>query len=230
MTEIPIDPATGAIDAKPGAILLLRLGGAVAASVAFGLIAAASLAPWNFWVAVGLGFLFGTAFIGGTGYRIVIGVVRQSMEPAPASWSGATAGSALYAAVLFAIVTLWGRDGAYVVLAYGVAIAIAYLPVKLACLRVGCCTVGHGHRTPGDVDLRLLEVALTVGVLVVAGGLAPMSVDFAGIVAVAGHLGVRLLSRRMRNRWSWGWPPLAQPGAEIAPLALVLVLGMSVAF
>jgi len=215
---------------KPRGIFALRLGGAVAASVAFGLIAAAGFLPWSFWTAVGLGFLFGTAFIGGTGYRIIIGVVRRSTAPAPASWSGATAGSALYAAFLYGVASLVGSDGAPVLLAYGMAIGIAYLPVKLACLQIGCCTVGHGHHLPGDMDLRLLEAGLTLVVLAIGGALAFVNAGLAGLVVIAGHLAIRLLSRHLRDRRSWGWPPLRQPGAELAPLALLLALGIAAAF
>jgi hypothetical protein len=198
--------------------------------VAFGLIAAAGFPHWLFATAVGLGFLFGTAFIGGTGYRIILGVIRVSMAPAPASWSGATAGSALYAVILWAILAGGGHDGVFVLLAYGVAINIAYLPVKLACLRVGCCRVAHGHVTPANIDLRKLEAGLTIGVLAATAAIAPLGAGAGAITAIGGHLGVRAMSRHLRNRGSWGWPPLRQPGSEIAPLALLLCLAAVAAF
>jgi hypothetical protein len=214
----------------PRSVFLLRLTGAVVASAAFGLIAAASFPHWYFGTAVGLGFLFGTAFIGGTGYRIILGVVRVSMAPAPASWSGATAGSALYAAALWAILAGTGHDGVFVLLSYGVAINIAYLPVKFACLQVGCCRVAHGHVTPANIDLRKLEVGLTIGVLAASAAIAPLDGGAAAITAIGGHLGVRAISRHLRNRGSWGWPPLRQPGSEIAPLALLLCLSAIATF
>lgn len=211
---------------KASGIFLLRIGGAIAASVVFGLIATTAFLPWDFWRAVLLGFLFGTAFIGGTGYRIILGVIRMSRASAPASWSGATAGAALYAASLFAIAMLNGANGAFVLLAFGMAIGVAYLPIKLACLKVGCCTTGHGHHTPAGIDLRLLEIGLTLAVLTSAGALALVHVGLAALLAVAGHLGVRIVSRHMRNRSAWGWPPLRQPGAELAPLALLCGLAV----
>lgn len=209
---------------KGSGVFALRIGGAIAASVVFGLIATTAFIPWDFWRAVLLGFLFGTAFIGGTGYRIILGVIRVSSAAAPASWSGATAGAALYATGLFAIALLNNGDGALVMLAFGMAIGVAYLPIKLACLRVGCCTTGHGHRTPADIDLRMLEVGLTLAVLASAGALAFVHAGIAALVAVGGHLGIRIVSRHMRNRAAWGWPPLHQPGAELAPLALLCML------
>ncbi len=216
--------------AKPRGVFALRLAGAVAASMAFGLVAAASFPPWSFWPAFGLGFLFGTAFIGGTGYRIIIGVIRRSTASAPASWSGATVGSALYAAALWAVVTGFGLDGRFVLLAYGIAINLAYLPVKLACLRVGCCTATHGHTTPGAVDLRIIEIGATIGVLVASAGLAALNIGLGGTLAIGAHLAIRAMSRYLRDRTSWGWPPLRQPGSELAPLLLLLLLSGATAF
>jgi hypothetical protein len=198
----------------------------VAASAAFGLIAAAGFAQWNFWSAVAMGFLFGTAFIGGTGYRIIIGVVRASTAPAPASWSGATAGAALYAAALWAAMASLGLDAGDALFAFGAAINIAYLPVKLACFKVGCCKAAHGHDVPGGLDLRLCEIGMTVAVLLAGGAIAMLDIGLGGVAAIGGHLLVRLASRRLRDRWSWGWPVLRQPGVELAPLGLVLALGI----
>jgi hypothetical protein len=211
---------------RPRGVFALRLGGAVAASVAFGLIAAAGLAQWNFWSAVGLGFLFGTAFVGGTGYRIIIGVVRAIAASAPASWSGATAGAALYAIALWAVLASLRLDAGYVLLAFGIAINIAYLPVKLACFEVGCCRAAHGLQVPSGLDLRLLEIGMTVAVLLAGGAAAMVSTGLGGPVATGGHLLVRLVSRRLRDRWSWRWLALRQPGIELAPLSLVLALSI----
>ena len=204
--------------------LSLRLTGAVAASAAFGLIAVQVLPDASLPAAIGLGFLFGTSFIGGTGYRIILATIAARREPAPASWSGATAGAALLALVLWAVALLFGRDGSPVLLGFGVGINIAYLLAKSACLSAGCChALGERH----GVDLRVLELAATGVVLVTAGVLAFANVRAAAGLAIAGHLGVRLVSRRMRGRWSWGWPPLRQPGAEIAPLLATLVAALA---
>ena len=212
------------MSARSPVILLLRLAGAILASAAFGLIAAGSLVQWNFWAAVGLGFLFGTAFVGGTGYRIILALMRPNPAAAPASWSGATAGAALYAAALWAIVQSLGFDAQFVPLAFGVAINIAYLPVKVACMQVGCCTIAHSHKTPANFDLRRLEIVVTATILLASAALVPVSIGLGGVMAIGGHLALRVLSRHLRNRGSWGWPPLRQPGSELAPLALLLCL------
>lgn len=186
--------------ARSREIFLLRLTGAILASAAFGLIAASAFSHWNFWAAVGLGFPFGTAFIGGTGYRIIFGVLRRSTAPAPASWSGATVGSALYAAALWAVAASLGLDGAFVLLAYGVAINIAYLPVKRACLQVGCCAVAHGYATPANLDLRKLEIAMTIGILAASAALAALNLICGGFKRLAQDLPATLfkVARRVR--------------------------------
>jgi len=205
----------------PNLVLALRLGGAVLASAIFGLIAANAFEPWIFWVAFGLGFLFGTAFMIGTGYRILIAVARNRIEPSPVSWSGATAATAMLTLALCATVIFQGQDAQFIWLAFGIGINFAYLPIKTACLKVGCCQAVRGFALR---DLRLTEIALSLSVVLLAAGLAATGAVRPGaLVAIGGHLAIRLLSRYMRGRWSWGWPPLHQPGAELFPLALVLV-------
>lgn len=206
----------------PGPVLLLRLGGAVLASMVFGLVAAMAFQPWRFWVAVSLGFLFGTAFMVGTGYRILIAVARNRVEPSPVSWSGATAATALFALLLGGAAVLQSLEASYVWLAFGLGINCAYLPIKAACLKVGCC---RAVRPFVLKDLRLGEIVLSIAVisLAIALSLAGLLRLGAG-VAIGGHLAIRLLSRHLRGRWSWGWPPFTQPGAELAPLAVLVLV------
>lgn len=205
-------------------IFALRIGGAVLASAVFGLIAAHAFQPWNFAVAFGLGFLFGTAFMVGTGYRILIAVAMQRMEPAPVSWSGATAGVALMAMAIAAVAAWHKLDYGLVLLAFGAAINVCYLPIKSACLKVGCC---QAARPFALWDLRLVEIGLTVAILALAAALSLSgSIRQAALVAIGGHLLMRLMSRHLRNRWSWGWPPLKQPGAELAPLLAVTLVAL----
>ncbi len=205
----------------PGIVLSLRLGGAVLASAIFGLIAANAFQPWNFWIAFGLGFLFGTAFMVGTGYRILIAVARRRIEAAPVSWSGATAATALLTLALGLTLMLRGQEAQFIWLAFGIGINLAYLPIKTACLKVGCC---QATRPFALQDLRLTEIALSVGVVALATFLALSGFVLLGAcTAIGGHLAIRLLSRHMRGRWSWGWPPFGQPGAELFPLAVLVV-------
>lgn len=190
--------------------------------MAFGLIAALVWSPWNFWLAFGLGFLFGTAFVMGTGYRILIALARNELVGAPASWSGASAGACIAAFVVWLVALAGGQGGSFVLLALGVAINLAYVPVKIACRFKNCC---GAIVALGGIDLRLAEIATTVLILVATGAIAYAGfTSVAASIGIAGHLLVRLASRRLRGRWSWGWPPFGQPGAELAPLAAILVL------
>lgn len=216
--------ARGDAISPPTTVFVLRLLGAVGSSVAFGLIAALAWSPWNFWLAFGLGFVFGTAFVTGTGYRILIAVARNQLAAAPASWSGASAGACIGAFAVWLATVIGSGEGAFVLLALGIAINLAYLPVKAACRLKDCC---GALVALGGIDLRLAEIAATVVVLAAAGAVASAGFTSpAASIAIAGHLLVRLASRRLRGRWSWGWPPLSQPGAELTPLALLTVLSL----
>jgi hypothetical protein len=196
----------------------------VLASAAFGLIVAQTQSWTGLPTAIGSGFLFGTSFIGGTGYRIVMAAVQGQQREAPASWSGATAGAALLALVMYAVAVLTGGNGGPVLLGFGVGINLAYLLAKFACVSAGCCHADAAHRLA--IDLRSIEIGATIAILAGAAALAWVNLALAALVAIAGHLAVRLLSRRSRGRWSWGWPPLRQPGAEIAPLAMLVVVSV----
>lgn len=211
-------------------VFALRLASAVASSAAFGLAAAAAFPPWSLWSAVGLGFLFGTAFVGGTGYRILIAVASLKSDTAPASWSGAAAASALLALALWFIARWLGGPAIYVLVGYAIAINLAYLPVKGSCLAAGCCR--SVRRIDGlgiSLDLRQIEFGATLLVIAATLALATSFPVLAAVAGILGHLAVRLVSRRWRDRWSWGWPPLRQPGAELAPLAVLAMIAALVA-
>lgn len=203
-----------------------RVVAAVSGSVVYGLVAAQAIEPWSLYVAVGLGFLFGAFFVAGTGYRILLAVWQRQMRYAPPSWSGATAASALASAVGFIVLVSNGFAGTHLLLAFALAINVAYLWVKLGCVLAGCCgaPVTLLRR---EFDLRHLEISSAVVVLlmaVIAGMLRP---GIGAGLGIAGHIIVRLFSRARRDRFSWGWPPLRQPGAELVPLYLVLALALS---
>lgn len=196
----------------------LRLTAAVVGSVAFGLVAATAFPPWSFWGAVLLGFLFGTAFMVGTGYRILHALALRQAGKAPASWSGATCGAALLSLGLWAWSHWHGLQAGFIALAFGIAINLAYLLVKMACLKTGCC---RSVRPGLPLDLRKFEIGISIVLLIAATGLASVSIGGAAVLATGGHLAMRVFSRHMRGRWSWGWPPLRQPGAELFPLLLI---------
>jgi len=217
---------------SPGRALVIfaaRLLAALAGSTAFGLVAAAALPQWSIWTAFWLAFGFGFFFVGGTGYRILLAVARGREEAAAASWSGAAAGSALYALLLAAL--FWTGGGSPAVLAaYGLGINLAYGCVKTSCALVGCCEVDRRRHPwwPGALDLRLVELALAAGLAVATLGLVlSAQLPLAAIVGIGGHTAQRLASRWLRSRHSTGWPPLRQPGAELAPLYLLTMMSIA---
>lgn len=201
-------------------IFLLRLSSAIAGAGAFGLIAAPLSGLPYLPAAFVLAFGFGVVFVGGTGYRIVLAVaLRDGAQPAAASWSGATAVSALAALALAAS----GRDMSLVLAAYAVAINLAYVPVKLACLGAGCCTATRSAVPPSvrSPDLRLTEIGLTVAVLATAAAfLGAGAPAHAAAFGLCGHLMIRLLSRWARGRLPRHVLSPYGRGQEIAPLTL----------
>jgi hypothetical protein len=209
----------------------LRLLSAVGSAAIFGMLAA-PLTREAYWPsAFALAFIYGFFFVGGTGYRILIAVAFQdASRKASASWSGATAGSAL--AALIAAILLIGQDGnsILVLAAYAVAINTAYIPVKFACLEAGCC---HAHRRDPILirnhDLRHVEIALSTAVA--AASLASIWMDAFGLAAVlgtGGHLGVRILSRWSRDRLPGSSLDEELKGQELLPLALLLLASILV--
>jgi len=199
--------------------LSLRLVGGAMGVAAFGLIAAIAFQPWNIWVAVGLGMLFGAAYAVGAGYRIVGAVIRQTIQPTPASWAAAAAGATVVTMAVVILAAWLHLDFGYVLLAFGIAIGLAFLPTKAACIPAGCC---KATRPSPFGDLRLMEIGLSAAVLS-GGALLALAGEIAAaaFVAVGGHMAIRLLERRMRNSLSWGWPPFLQPAPEIFPLSVL---------
>lgn len=209
----------------------LRLASAVLSAAAFGLIAA-PLISLTYWPAAFLlAFGYGFFFLGGTGYRILVAVaLRDPSRNTAASWSGATAASAL--AALVAGVALWlaGSDPALLLAAYAVAINFAYLFVKLACLGAGCCTARRPLIAPSgqEPDLRHIELALTLVTLVgSAACLVSVSPAATALVGLTGHVGVRLLSRWARYRMPSRILTLNGRGQGVGPLALTWLLAIA---
>ncbi|MDP3524164.1 MAG: hypothetical protein Q8S27_06260 [Hoeflea sp.] len=208
---------------------LLRLASAIGSAAAFGMLAAPVTRSAYWPSAFALAFIYGVFFVGGTGFRILIAVALQDMSrKASASWSGATTASALAALIAALLLFFQGReDAALLLAAYAVAINAAYIPVKLACVKAGCC---HAHRRDRLVirnhDLRHVEIVASAFVL--AAALAAIWAGAAGLAAclgVGGHLAIRLLSRWSRDRLpAAGAQSGAQDeikGQELVPLALV---------
>lgn len=211
-------------------ILFLRLLSVVGASAAFGLLAAMLLPYHWFLSALVLAFLYGTAFMVGTGYRILIAVaLRDASRSTAASWSGATTGVALFGIFGWLILRVNGGDAALFLAAFAVALNAAYLPVKMACLLAGCCTAKREvmwlRLDLRQVDLRHVEIAIT-GMIMVMALLAFYAghLRLAASLGIGGHLALRYFSRWARERLPKNLLFQADAGQELLPLiALTLI-------
>ena len=221
------------LSSTPSRVFLLRVASAIASATVFGLLAAPVLSWPHLPAAFVLAFCFGFFFVGGTGYRIVVAVaLRDATRHTAASWTGATAASSLAAIAGAIVLAALGRDGVLLLAAYAVAINAAYLPVKLACLGAGCCVARRPLAAPGGrrLDLRRLEIGLTLAVLLVAfASLAGGAPAAAAILGLFGHMAVRLLSRWARRRMPHRVFSPDGTGQEFAPLMLALVFAVGVA-
>ncbi|WP_035527306.1 hypothetical protein [Hoeflea sp. BAL378] len=209
---------------------LLRLTSAIGSAAVFGLLAAPVLQGAYWPSAFALAFIYGFFFVGGTGYRILIAVaLRDGSRKASASWSGATTASALAALVAALLLQLQSGQAALLVLAaYAVAINIAYIPVKFACVEAGCC---HAHRRDPVIirnhDLRHVEIIASAVVLALAtAALWAGATGLAACLGVGGHLAIRLLSRWSRERMPGAGLQDEVKGQELVPLGLVLAAAL----
>lgn len=89
---------------------------------------------------------------------------------------------------------------------------------------VGCCRATHRHHRASRVSLPVVEAVVSALILGLAAILGQGNPALGGGVAIGGHLIQLLTSRYLRDCWSWGWPPLRQPGAELAPLYILTAL------
>jgi len=206
-------------------IFILRILAAVGSAAIFGLVATSTSAGISLIPAVFVAFLFGTAFVGGTGYRIIRSVFTSEHIASPASWSGAAAASAIACLLALALWTRTMDHAARVMLGYTLAINFAYLAVKASCALAGCChaEVRIAHRTFG---LRAVELTITLILLALVSLLSLLDFWLAAFAGLAGHTALRFYSRAKRCRRATGWPPLRQPGAELAPLQLLSLLAL----
>ncbi len=220
------------LSSTPSRVFLLRVASAIVSAAAFGLLAAPVLSWPHLQAAFFLAFCFGFFYVGGTGYRIVLAVaLRDATRHTAASWTGATAASSLAALAAATVLAALGRDDMLLLAAYAVAINVAYLPVKLACLGAGCCVARRPLAAPGGrrLDLRRLEIGLTLAALLVAlASLAGGEPSAAAILGLFGHLAVRLLSRWARRRMPHRVFSPGGTGQEFAPLMLALVFTVGV--
>lgn len=208
---------------------LARASAAVGSAAAFGLIAAPLLPFAPIFAAPLMAIAFGFFFLLGTGHRILIAVIRRDFgSPAGASWTGASTVSTLAVAALVLILASTGGNAGLALAAHAAAINTAYLLVKLGCHQAGCCRSERAR--PGWPDLRMAEAA--VAGCLIASVLLLLSIEqstAAGLVGVTGHLAVRVVSRRERNRLPQALLSLGGRGQELVALPLLLATGLSAA-
>jgi hypothetical protein len=209
-------------------ILSLRLLSAIGASAMFGLMAASLLPyPWLLSAFL-LAFAFGTAFMVGTGYRILIAVARRNpAATASASWSGATTGMAVFALLGWGYLSITRGEGPLFLGAFAVALNIAYLPVKGACLLAGCCTAQR--RVAGlTIDLRMLEIGVSLALAALAAlALAARQPAWAALLGIGGHLALRYASRWARQRLPDNLIFQPDAGQELLPLLVLTLTALS---
>ncbi|WP_372424692.1 hypothetical protein [Salinarimonas chemoclinalis] len=221
----------GYVATRTGRTLGYRLGSAVIGAASFGLVAAPLLPLSYLPAAVILAFLYGFFFLGGAGYRILTAVTRRDAgAPAPVSWTGGAAASALAAALAGVALTLASGDGALLLAAYAVGANVSYAFAKLGCLEAGCCAAARPVPLLARLDLRVAEVAATLAILALAGGgLAAGLPAAAALAGIGGHLLVRIVSRWARDRRPRGVLTLSGTGQELIPLLAVLGVAMGLA-
>lgn len=201
-------------------IFLTRIGAAVSASVIFGLLIAGR-AGGSYWLrAVGLAVLYGFFFLLGTGYRIVLATFLVPWrQNASAAWSGAAASVALATAGVIAVLSADPPLAARFAAASGLALNVAYVIVKQACIGAGCCRAMQYRKS---LDLRRLEMVLT-GAIAVAAGFTVLSGrdGAAALLAFGGHLAVRYYSRFARGKLPSNGFYQSGRGLELVPLMVV---------
>ncbi|MDF1606609.1 hypothetical protein PZ897_00315 [Hoeflea sp. YIM 152468] len=211
---------------------VLRLFSAVGSAAVFGLLVAPATGAAYWPAAFAWAFGFGFFFVGGTGYRILIAVAARTPSlTTSASWSGATAASALAALMAALVLLARGDDASLVLASYAAAINFAYIPVKFACIQAGCCHAHHGKMPlTGNHDLRRVEITLSA--LFVAISLYAIWTGAFGRAAVfglAGHLAVRLFSRSARDRLPGTSSTGRLTGQELPALTLALACSLALA-
>ena len=205
--------------------LLLRLSGAIGGAASFGLMTASLLPlPW-FPSAVVAAFAFGTVFMVGTGYRILLAtILNDPNRVTAASWTGATTAIALTSLVLWLVLPLKAAFVALLLAGVGLALNVSYLPIKRACQLAGCCRAVHPGLA-GWLDLRSLEIILTsAAISVILLTFATNSAALAALVGICSHLGIRLFSRWARLRLPGNLLYETGMGAELGPIAALAIL------
>lgn len=211
--------------ARTARVTALRLGAIGGGAVVFA-AGCAGLAGGRFGLVCFGGYL--AAFLAGSAFRMLRAAARlEADRPAPASWSGATAATAIAATLAALGLSAFAGEvgagqGLRLLAAYALAINAAYVPAKIACLDAGCCR--QARPLAGALarqDLRHVEIAASLAALtLVALALAAGRADIAAPFGIAAHLGLRRVSHGLRQRQPRAFLSLRGLGLEQVALAL----------
>ena len=211
-----------------------RVAGLRLAAVAVGAGVFGALAPANPQAepkrAVAFAAGFAAAMLLGAAWRVLAAVaLADPARRADATWSGAAAAVSV-AALLTAGAMAEGEDAARILAAAGLGLNASYVIARLACLEAGCCRAVTGRPASRRLDLRAVEIGLTLAIVAAAaallGGVGPAP---AALAAFGGHLFVRVASRRARDDWPARWRSAEGAFCEIAPLAAATAVAALVA-
>ena len=213
---------------RPQRVLALRLAAVAAGAVVFGALAAPVGAAADLPGAVALAAGFAAAMLAGSAWRVLAAVAAADpARRADATWSGAAAAVSVAALLTAAFATAAGADGARLLAVAGLGLNASYAIARLACLEAGCCRACVGPLAARGPDLRGVEIGATLTIL---GAAATLLVSLgpapAALAAFAGHLGVRVASRRARADWPDRWRSAEGAFCEIAPLAAAAVAAL----
>ncbi|MBL8589862.1 MAG: hypothetical protein JNK46_15120 [Methylobacteriaceae bacterium] len=192
--------------ARPRRVLALRLGAVAAGAATFALLTAPARDASGLAGAALHAGAFAAALLAGSGWRVLAAVaVNDPARRADAAWAGGAAAVTVAALIAAAARQAATGDGLALLAAAAVALNVAFIPAKTACIAAGCCRARAASVIARRFDLRRVEIVLSLAVLAATAALlirvGPAPAALAGF---GGHLGVRLLSRQARREW----PPL----------------------
>lgn len=203
----------------------VRAAATLLSSTLFAIVAAPAVSAKT-PVAIGLlASAYLLVFMLGASYRLFINVWLLRRERVSPTWSGATAASALGAALAALAIKLFGGNPDPVLVGYALAINAAFVLIKQGCLVGGCC--GAKRTLLGfTVDLRHIEIVATALILGATALSAVYEPAIAAPLGLIAHTGMRLLHHRWLRGTRAKWWPHRRPGIELVPLYLVSALAL----
>lgn len=210
-------------------VLGLRVASIVFGAATFGALATPSGSAGGRLSTVGYAAGFAAAMLIGAGWRVLAAVaLADPRRRADATWAGAAGLATLFA--LLAASAASGGAGPRVLAAAAIALGVAFVFARAACVEAGCCRARTGALAARGVDLRGAEIAAG-GALVAASAVlyATGAHAAAALVGFGGHLAIRLVSRHARADWPGRRLSAETLINEIAPLAIVTCVAAAAA-